>query len=151
MTRARAKNSKQDLLIRFFYFIDFSPFLDPDQFPPIPFFAKALKILLHDVQNSGDDATLGKAGIDDAESDDGVSFELIFPSLPLLINYIYLLQDDEWADDGAEFRTGDDDLDLLSGPCTSISIRSDIETDSLKNVFFAYQICLMVVDLLQNI
>lgn len=25
------------------------------------------------------------------------------------------IQDDEWADDGAEFRTGDEDLDLLSG------------------------------------
>ncbi|KAM0754424.1 ARM repeat-containing protein [Meredithblackwellia eburnea MCA 4105] len=71
---------------------------NPDQFPPIPFPAKALKILLHDVQRAGDDATLSKAdgGIDeleDAESDDG---------------------DDDWADEGAEFKTGDDDLDFLS-------------------------------------
>lgn len=72
--------------------------LDPDQFPAIPFYAKALKVLLHDVQNSGgDEATFGgKAGAmdPDAESDDG---------------------DDEWADDGAEFLTDDKDLDFLSG------------------------------------
>ncbi|KAL8280102.1 hypothetical protein RQP46_007432 [Phenoliferia psychrophenolica] len=79
MTRARAKNN-------------------PDQFSSIPFHAKALKILLHDVQRSGDDATIGKKGgemedFDDVDSDDG---------------------DDEWADEGAEFRTGDKDLDFLS-------------------------------------
>ncbi|KAI5481652.1 Importin 9 [Pseudohyphozyma bogoriensis] len=67
---------------------------NPDQFPPIPFHAKALKVLLHDVQNSGEDATFAKAGGDvDAESDDG---------------------DDEWADEGGEFASGDKDLDFLS-------------------------------------
>ncbi|KAK4699259.1 importin-9, partial [Phenoliferia sp. Uapishka_3] len=78
MTRARAKNN-------------------PDQFSSIPFHAKALKILLHDVQRAGDDATIGKKDgmdeFDDLDSDDG---------------------DDEWADEGGEFRTGDKDLDFLS-------------------------------------
>lgn len=77
MTRARAKNSKHDLVTQSSSILTTFAFSDPDQFPPIPFFAKALKILLHDVQNAGDDATLGKAGIDDAESDDGVSHELV--------------------------------------------------------------------------
>lgn len=68
---------------------------DPDQFPPIPFPAKALKLLLHDAQTAAQ-AQGGEKGVpDDAVSDD---------------------EDDEWADEGAEFTTGNEkDLDLLSG------------------------------------
>ncbi|GAA5841531.1 hypothetical protein JCM3766R1_003978 [Sporobolomyces carnicolor] len=75
MTRARARQN-------------------PDQFPPIPFPAKALKLLIHEAQNaSSQDGS--KPALDDAESDDG---------------------DDEWADDGAEFNdaANDRDLDFLS-------------------------------------
>ncbi|GAA5946175.1 hypothetical protein JCM3765_000143 [Sporobolomyces pararoseus] len=76
MTRARARQN-------------------PDQFPPIPFPAKALKLLIHEAQNAasqGGDNT--KQIPDDAESDDG---------------------DDEWADEGAEFAESNDrDLDFLS-------------------------------------
>ncbi|ORY73226.1 ARM repeat-containing protein [Leucosporidium creatinivorum] len=75
MTRTRAKNN-------------------PDQFPPIPFPAKALKILLHDAQNAAVDGVGSKLDAEDAESDDG---------------------DDEWADEGGEFASGDKDLDFLSG------------------------------------
>ncbi|GAA6037267.1 hypothetical protein JCM8097_008653 [Rhodosporidiobolus ruineniae] len=77
MTRARAK-------------------ANPDQFPPIPFPAKALKLLLHDAQNATNQANGGKDGgvPDDAVSDD---------------------EDDEWADEGAEFTSGNErELDFLS-------------------------------------
>lgn len=86
MTRAKARNN-------------------PDQFQAIPFPAKALKILLHDVQNSIESSGTKGAGImtDDAESDDG---------------------DDEWADDGAEFTAagGDRDLAFLSGKFSPINL-----------------------------
>ncbi|GAA5933997.1 karyopherin KAP114 [Sporobolomyces koalae] len=74
MTRARARQN-------------------PDQFPPIPFPAKALKLLLREAQTAA--AQDGSKPVpDDAESDDG---------------------DDEWADEGAEFNAGNDqDLDFLS-------------------------------------
>ncbi|GAA5974253.1 hypothetical protein JCM11641_003356 [Rhodosporidiobolus odoratus] len=68
----------------------------PDQFPPIPFPAKAIKLLLHDAQNAANskDAGNGKGVPDDAVSDD---------------------EDDEWADEGAEFTSGNErDLDFLS-------------------------------------
>ncbi|GAA5825501.1 hypothetical protein JCM5353_005327 [Sporobolomyces roseus] len=76
MTRARARQN-------------------PDQFPPIPFPAKALKLLIHEAQNASSQGQDGsKAVPDDAESDDG---------------------DDEWADEGNEFTAGNDqDLDFLS-------------------------------------
>ncbi|GAA5868959.1 hypothetical protein JCM16303_000320 [Sporobolomyces ruberrimus] len=65
----------------------------PDQFPPIPFPAKALKLLIHEAQNAASQDG-SKPVPDDAESDDG---------------------DDEWADEGAEFNAGNDgDLDFLS-------------------------------------
>lgn len=50
----------------------------------IPFPAKALKILLHDVQNSGEDATFSKEGGNDAESDDGVSLLACAPFVSCL-------------------------------------------------------------------
>ncbi|GAA5867303.1 hypothetical protein JCM1840_005019 [Sporobolomyces johnsonii] len=76
MTRARARQN-------------------PDQFPPIPFPAKALQLLIHEAQNAASQSSTGAKAIpDDAESDDG---------------------DDEWADEGAEFAAGnEEDLDLLS-------------------------------------
>ncbi|BGP14490.1 hypothetical protein JCM10213v2_002439 [Rhodosporidiobolus nylandii] len=68
---------------------------NPDQFPPIPFPAKALKLLLHDAQTAAKESGAGKAIPDDAVSDD---------------------EDDEWADEGGEFTSGNDkDLDFLSG------------------------------------
>ncbi|GAA6059323.1 hypothetical protein JCM10212_005903 [Sporobolomyces blumeae] len=75
MTRARARQN-------------------PDQFPPIPFPAKALKILIHDAQNASTEGGNSNGVPDNAESDDG---------------------DDEWADEGAEFTAGNEaDLDFLS-------------------------------------
>lgn len=48
------------------------PLADPDQFPPIPFPAKALKILLSDAQNAAADGVGNKLDASDADSDDGV-------------------------------------------------------------------------------
>lgn len=67
---------------------------NPDQFPPIPFPAKALKLLLHDAQTAAQTSGGEKGVPDDAVSDD---------------------EDDEWADEGAEFTAGNEkDLDFLS-------------------------------------
>lgn len=49
---------------------------------------------------------MGYEGAEDAESDDG---------------------DDEWADDGAEFLSGDKDLDYLSGEFSLSLLRSSWE------------------------
>ena len=83
MTRARAKNSASSSSPTRLSYLTLRS-TDPDQFSSIPFHAKALKILLHDVQRSGDDATIGKKGgemedFNDLDSDDGVC--LCFSSL----------------------------------------------------------------------
>ncbi|BGP38381.1 hypothetical protein JCM10449v2_002313 [Rhodotorula kratochvilovae] len=66
---------------------------NPEQFQPIPFPAKALKLLLHDAQ------TTAKSGQAQGVPDDAVSDD----------------EDDEWADEGAEFTAGNErDLDFLS-------------------------------------
>ncbi|KPV76594.1 uncharacterized protein RHOBADRAFT_52581 [Rhodotorula graminis WP1] len=66
---------------------------NPDQFQPIPFPAKVLKLLLHDAQTAAQ-SSQAKNAPDDAVSDD---------------------EDDEWADEGAEFTAGNErDLDFLS-------------------------------------
>ncbi|GAA5921433.1 hypothetical protein JCM3775_003046 [Rhodotorula graminis] len=66
---------------------------NPDQFQPIPFPAKVLKLLLHDAQTAAQ-SSQAKGAPDDAVSDD---------------------EDDEWADEGAEFTAGNErDLDFLS-------------------------------------
>ena len=98
MTRARARQSPfsshfSPVLLH--ALIQYLSTLDPDQFPPIPFPAKALKLLIHEAQNASSQGQGEKAVPDDAESDDG---------------------DDEWADEGNEFTAGNDqDLDFLSG------------------------------------
>ncbi|GAA5887335.1 hypothetical protein JCM6882_002496 [Rhodosporidiobolus microsporus] len=68
---------------------------NPDQFSVIPFPAKALKLLLSDAQNAAKQQGANDGGVpDDAVSDD---------------------EDDEWADEGAEFTSGNErDLDFLS-------------------------------------
>ncbi|GAA6011372.1 hypothetical protein JCM10207_008317 [Rhodosporidiobolus poonsookiae] len=67
---------------------------NPDQFPPIPFPAKALKLLLQDAQTAAKQGGAPKGVPDDAVSDD---------------------EDDEWADEGAEFTSGNErELDFLS-------------------------------------
>lgn len=104
MTRAKARKSepaRQRRCLKCTCLL-YSHHTDPDQFPPIPFPAKVLKVLIKEVQNSISDDRAGVAGAgaagmgegDDAESDDG---------------------DDEWADEGEEFASGDKDLDFLSG------------------------------------
>ncbi|GAA5855822.1 hypothetical protein JCM8547_000374 [Rhodosporidiobolus lusitaniae] len=93
MTRARAK-------------------ANPDQFPPIPFPAKALKLLLHDAENAANQkgAHGGKGVPEDAVSDD---------------------EDDEWADEGAEFTSGNEkDLDFLSDMLTGGGLSRYMESGS---------------------
>lgn len=105
MTRARARASESTAdrqeVICSALMSDAPPSSDPDQFPPIPFPAKALKLLLHDAQTAAQSSGGEKGVPDDAVSDD---------------------EDDEWADEGAEFTAGnEEDLDFLSGarwcPC----------------------------------
>lgn len=100
MTRARAKASASCPSLRP---SPLTPSLDPDQYSQIPFAAKALKILLHDISSSAPTDAMGYEGVEGAESDDG---------------------DDEWADDGAEYLSGDKDLDYLSGEYHSIQMWS---------------------------
>ncbi|BGP06448.1 hypothetical protein JCM10049v2_002270 [Rhodotorula toruloides] len=67
---------------------------NPEQFRPIPFPAKALKLLLHDAQTASANKGGEQGAAEDAVSDD---------------------EDDEWADEGAEFTAGNEkDLDFLS-------------------------------------
>lgn len=73
---------------------------DPEQFRPIPFPAKALKLLLHDAQTASANKGGDQGAPEDAVSDD---------------------EDDEWADEGAEFTAGNEkDLDFLSGELPSL-------------------------------
>lgn len=100
MTRARARASESPIDHEMgrggrVLICNAPPSSDPDQFPPIPFPAKALKLLLHDAQTAAQTSGGEKGVPDDAVSDD---------------------EDDEWADEGAEFTAGNEkDLDFLSG------------------------------------
>jgi len=86
------------------------PRADPDQFQPVPFPAKVLKLLLHEAQTAAQTSSQAKGVPDDAVSDD---------------------EDDEWADEGAEFTAGNErDLDFLSGAfcCTASCLREPLLT-----------------------
>lgn len=85
---------------------------DPDQFQPVPFPAKALKLLLHDAQTAAQ-SSQAKGVPDGAVSDD---------------------EDDEWADEGAEFTAGNErDLDYLSGASQSHTFTFSPLAESLSS------------------
>jgi hypothetical protein len=59
--------------------VDKSPSVAPHEFTSISFPVKILKILLHDIQSSGDAATItAQNATVDVDSDDGVSTFIFF-------------------------------------------------------------------------
>lgn len=81
--------------------------LVPTQYESVPFHVKALKILLHELQNT---AEAEKPKVEDAQSDDGVSWTYVISS-----DVVNTSQDEEWADDDIFQSIKQEEYRFLSG------------------------------------